>query len=226
VASSLYHYRVHSTNAAGIETISGDLTFTTSGVPLPAPVISSVAAVSITTNGATVTWITNQASNSRVEYGPTTAYGSSSALNANNVTAHSQVLSGLLPLTVYHYRIHSTNATGSEAVSGDFTFTTLVQPPVVAPVISSVAAMSITSSGTTIKWITDQSSTTQVQYGTTTSYGHTTTLNNSLLKSHAQGLSGLSSSTLYHYRVVSKNASGIQAISGDFTFTTARRFGR
>ena len=207
-----------------METISGDLTFTTSAVPLPVPIISSVAAVSITANGATVTWTTDQASNSRVEYGTSTAYGSSSALNANNVTAHSQVLSGLLPLTVYHYRVRSINATGSEAISGDFTFTTLAQPPVAAPVISNVAANSITSSGATIKWSTDQPSTTQVQYGTSASYGHTTTVNSTLVKSHAQSLSGLSSSTVYHYRVISKNASGLAAISGDFTFTTARRF--
>ena len=224
VASTLYHYRVHSTNAAGIEAISGDLTFTTSAVPLPAPIISSVVAVSITTYAATVTWTTDQTSNSRVEYGTSTAYGSSSALNANSVTAHSQVLSGLLPLTVYHYCVHSTNAAGNEAISGDFTFTTLAQPPAAAPVISNVAATSITSSGATIKWSTDQSSTTQVQYGTTTSYGHTTTVNNTLVKSHTQILSGLSSSTVYHYRVISKNASGLATISGDFTFTTTRRF--
>ena len=103
-------------------------------------------------------------------------------------------------------------------------FTTLTQPPVAAPVISNVAANSITSSGATIKWSTDQPSTTQVQYGTTTSYGHTTTVNNTLVNSHAQSLSGLSSSTIYHYRVISKNASGLAAISGDFTFTTTRRF--
>jgi hypothetical protein len=90
-------------------------------------------------------------------------------------------------------------------------------------VISNVTATSITSSGATIKWATDQASTSQIQYGTTTSYGHTT-LNNTLVKSHSQGLSSLSSGTLYHYRVLSKNSSGVQAISGDFTFTTARRF--
>jgi hypothetical protein len=223
VASTLYHYRVHSTNAAGNESISGDLTFTTSPVPLPAPVISNVAAGSITTSGATVTWTTDQTSTSSIDYGTTTTYGKSTAANANPVTAHSQVLTGLLPSTLYHYRVHSTNVTGSEAISGDFTFTTLAQTPVAAPVISNVTATSITSSGATIKWATDQASTSQIQYGTTTSYGHTT-LNNTLVKSHSQGLSSLSSGTLYHYRVLSKNSSGVQAISGDFTFTTARRF--
>jgi len=223
VASTLYHYRVHSTNASGNETISGDLTFTTSGVPVPAPVISNVAASSITASAATVTWITDQASTSKVDYGTTTAYGNWTTLNTSLVSAHSQAIMGLSSSSLYHYRVHSINATGNESISGDYTFTTLVQITA-APVISNVAASSITSSGATIKWTTDQSSTTQVQYGTTTSYGHTTTLNSTLVKSHSQGLSGLSSATLYHYRVLSKNASGIQAMSGDFTFTTAKRF--
>jgi hypothetical protein len=38
---------------------------------------------------------------------------------------------------------------------------------------------------------------------------------------HSASLSGLASSTLYHYRVRSKDASGNLSVSADFTFTTA-----
>src|SRR5262249_35445303 len=72
-----------------------------------------------------ITWTTNENSNSQVEYGPTTAYGQSTALNPALVTAHSQGLSGLTPMTLYHYRVRSRDAAGNLAVSGDFTFTTL-----------------------------------------------------------------------------------------------------
>src|SRR5206468_4855016 len=54
----------------------------------------------------------------------------------------------------------------------------------------------------------------------TTSYGSSTTLNPSLVTSHSQALSGLASSTLYHYRVKSKDAAANLATSADFTFTT------
>ena len=60
-----------------------------------APVISNVAAGGITTTSATITWTTNENSDSQVEYGPTTAYGQLTTLNPALVTAHSQGLSGL-----------------------------------------------------------------------------------------------------------------------------------
>ncbi|HLJ15832.1 MAG TPA: fibronectin type III domain-containing protein [Bryobacteraceae bacterium] len=211
--ATLYHYRVYSTNATGGQTISGDSTFTTA---TPPPVITNVAAGSITASGATITWTTDEASSSQVAYGATAAYGSTTALNTSNVTGHSQVLSGLQPSTLYHYRVYSTNASGAQTISGDFTFSTIPPPPV----ISAASAVSITSNGANIAWITDQPSTSQVAYGTSTAYGNLTALNSTNVTAHSQPLSGLSASTLYHYRVYSTNASGEQTVSGDFTFMT------
>jgi hypothetical protein len=218
-AATTYHYRVHSANANGAETVSGDLTFTTASNSAPAPTISAVSATSITASGAIITWTTDQAATSRVEYGVTSAYGSQTLLNSNLVTAHSQSLSGLAAAMTYHYRVHSANASGAETVSGDLTFTTAPNSAL-APTISAVTANSITSSGATITWKTDQPATTQVEFGRTTAYGSLTTLKTSLVNNHSQMVSGLSPSTVYHYRVRSKNASGLQTISGDFTFTT------
>jgi hypothetical protein len=42
-----------------------------------------------------------------------------------------------------------------------------------------------------------------------------------MVTTHSVALSGLTGSTLYHYRVKSKDTSGNLATSGDFTFTTA-----
>jgi hypothetical protein len=215
LTATVYHYRVHSTNAAGAQGISGDFMLTT--LAAPAPVISNVVAGSITSSGATITWNTDQASNSQVEYGTTTAYGSMTTLNQTLVTSHSQALTGLLATTTYHYRIHTTNASGTQGISGDFTFTTLAAS---APVISNVVAGSVTSNGATITWSTDQASNSQVEYGTTTAYGSMTSLNPTLVTSHSQALTGFLAGTVYHYRVHSTNAAGLQGISGDFTFTT------
>lgn len=87
------------------------------------PVISNVQASGITASGATITWTTDEASNSVVEYGLTTSYGSS-ASNATNVTSHSISLSGLGGNTVYHYRVKSTDAAGNTATSEDHSFQT------------------------------------------------------------------------------------------------------
>ena len=185
--------------------------------PSAPPVISLVSAGSITTSGATITWTTDKSADSQVDYGTTTSYGSSTTLNTTPVTSHSQALTGLSNGTLYHYRVKSRDSLNNLTTSGDNTFTT----GDVAPVISAVTASAITVSGATITWTTDKASDSQVDYGTTTSYGSSTTLNTTLVTSHSQALSGLASSTLYHYRAKSKDSLGTLGTSGDNTFTTA-----
>src|SRR5204863_7801866 len=67
---------------------------------------------------------------------------------------------------------------------------------------------------------TNEASDSQVDYGSTIAYGSSSALNGSLVTSHAGALSGLSGSSVYHYRVRSRDAAGNLATSGDFTFTT------
>lgn len=95
------------------------------GSDATAPAISLVTASSITFSAATITWTTNEASDSQVIYGPTTAYGTTSPLNTNIVTSHTITLNGLTSGTLYHYRVRSRDAAGNQGLSGDFTFTTL-----------------------------------------------------------------------------------------------------
>lgn len=91
---------------------------------LAPPLISVVTISSITSSGTTVSWATDKGSVTQVEYGLTTAYGNATAMNASLVTAHSQVLSGLLADTLYHFRVKSRDQAGNLAVSADQTFTT------------------------------------------------------------------------------------------------------
>jgi len=182
----------------------------------PPPVISNVSASGITTTGATIGWSTDVPASSQVEYGITTAYGSSTALDSTLVTGHSVAVGGLTPAMQYHYRVKSAAPGTALAVSADLTFITATPPP---PVISSVAASTVTASTATITWTTDTASDTTVEYGTTTAYGASASTPG-LVTSHTQGLIGLSSSTLYHYRVKSKDAYGQVSASADATFTT------
>ena len=87
------------------------------------PVISNVQATGITASAATITWTTDEASNSVVEYGLTTSYGSTSS-NATNVTSHSIPLTGLSANTLYHYRVKSTDTASNTATSVDHSFQT------------------------------------------------------------------------------------------------------
>ncbi|MBI2558897.1 right-handed parallel beta-helix repeat-containing protein, partial [Candidatus Woesearchaeota archaeon] len=92
--------------------------------PTPTVTVSAIAASSITSSSATITWTTNENADTQVDYGTTTAYGLSTALNTALVTSHLQSLSGLNANTLYHYRVKSRDAAGNLAQSNDFTFTT------------------------------------------------------------------------------------------------------
>lgn len=102
-------------SAVTITVASGDTT---------APAISTVMVSGVTAGSGTVSWITDEASGSRVEYGPTAAYGFV-ASSAVLVTSHVQGLTGLSPSTLYHYRALSQDAAGNLAASDDSTFMTL-----------------------------------------------------------------------------------------------------
>ncbi len=88
------------------------------------------------------------------------------------------------------------------------------------PVLSAIASSNVSATKATIGWSTNEAATSQVEYGTMTAYGSTSALNTTLGQSHSVELSGLAPSTLYHYRVKSRDASGNLAVSTDRTVTT------
>ncbi|MBI5213916.1 MAG: carboxypeptidase regulatory-like domain-containing protein, partial [Nitrospirae bacterium] len=98
------------------------------------PVINNVTVSNITNNSATITWTTDQPSDSIVEYGITQAYGSS-VTDLTLTTNHSIVLTNLTPGTTYHFRVTSKNSYGFPSSSGDNTFTTIspIQITIISP---------------------------------------------------------------------------------------------
>lgn len=117
-------------DSAGNSATSASVTVTVSNVVADTtpPTISSVSASSITYNSAAITWTTNEASDSQVEYGLTTSYGSQTTLNTSIVTSHPVLLSSLSASTLYHYRVKSKDAAGNLATSPDYIFTTSSTP--------------------------------------------------------------------------------------------------
>ncbi len=91
-----------------------------------------------------------------------------------------------------------------------------------APIFSSLSA-SASASTSTITWTTDDSSSSLVVFGATTSYGSTTAEQDtsSRVTSHSVSLSDLSSCTLYYYKAQSINAALLTATSTNSSFTTS-----
>jgi hypothetical protein len=85
------------------------------------PVISNVQAA-VTGTSATITWNTNEASNSSVKYGLSRHYN----LNTSNnllVTSHKMTLKNLVAGKIYHYAVYAKGSNGKSKASSDLTFT-------------------------------------------------------------------------------------------------------
>lgn len=184
------------------------------------PFIFDVAVSNITDTTATIIWSTDEPATSQTEYGETSDYGSGAGLNYTLVTTHSVSLDELEPDTTYHFRVTSDDTNGNRAISEDNIFTTL--PDTTSPIISDVRISSINESNATVTWDTDESATSHVEYGETSAYGTVIALNEDLVISHSVNLSGLEPNTTYHIKVKSKDASGNEAVSADYTFSTTK----
>jgi hypothetical protein len=158
------------------------------------------------------------------EYGTTTSYGFSSAVQSQtgntyrNITAN---INGLRGNTTYHFRIVATNTAGTRR-GGDRTFTTLSTGP---PVVSTVSATSVESSSATLNGSLNPNgltTTVYFEYGTTTSYGFSTAQQSATGNTYrliTANINGLSAGTTYHFRIVATNSAGAR-VSTDRTFTT------
>ncbi len=191
-----------------------------SGPDTTPPTLSAIAASNLTTSGATIGWATDEVATSQVEYGLTAAYGAATTLDAALVINHSQALTGLTASTTYHYRVISRDAAGNQTTSRDNIFTTTASNPPPAPIISGLSAGNITTTTATVAWVTDVPADNQMEYGTTTSYGASTMLDQATLVTHSQTIRGLVTNTTYHYHVKSRGQNGVLATSGDAVFVT------
>ena len=132
-----------------------------------APTISTVTATNITSSSATITWTTNEAATSQVNYGLTTSYGSTTTLDPTLVTAHSVAITGLAPNTTYNYRVRSRDAAGNERVSVNSTFVTAAGADTVAPTVQAINRVGSTpTNATSVSWtVTFSESVTGVNAG-------------------------------------------------------------
>lgn len=95
----------------------------------------NVSVTGIDTRHAIISWNTNGDANSRVEFGTTIRYISFNT-NGTMTKNHAIYPNNLLPGTMYHYRVISSDLNGNRAVSADSTFTTTAIIPTVTPTVT------------------------------------------------------------------------------------------
>lgn len=187
--------------------------------PAPALAVANTETATVSTSTARVIWQTNKSADAQVQYGTTNAYGMFSPVGAASFS-HSVLLSGLTPNTQYHYRAIS-KTSDETAYSPAETFTTLaVQAAPTPPVISNVVIGSVSTSTATISWTTSKPATSDIQYGTTTSYAFSLGKEAAFKTSHSRIISNLKPSMLYNFRIRVTDSSGNAALGKNRTFTT------
>ncbi len=96
------------------------------------PVISQLTTSVLSTTGNYITWKTDEAASTIVDYGLTDSYGTT-LTNELVLTNHRQEIAGLTPGQTYHYRITATDSSGNSTYYvGSFT-AGLVGPTVSTP---------------------------------------------------------------------------------------------
>lgn len=203
------------------------VSYTTSSTS-PAPTVTTGTASSVTTTGATLSATANDNGTDttcRFDYGTTTSYGSQTAIQTiaagSGATSVSAVLTGLIAGTPYSYRLECTNA-GGTTLGSNVTFTTATA----APSVSTGLAASVNATTTTVSGTmgSDGAATTcRFDYGTTTTYGTQTAIQNFPATVNTMtvlaNLSGLTASTLYNFTLECTNVNGT-VMGANATFST------
>lgn len=225
-ADTVYHLKITARDARGNTAISIDQSFKTAISGDIKPTLSAIKVTDIGSSSAKVTWTTDGASTSKVNYGPNDSYGSSARADGN-VVAHAVVLSGLKPNTVYHYQVVS-EASGNISLSSDGTFKTLSEPA--KPVISDIAVSNLTSTSAKISWVTDVPTSGQITYhknGGVLALGlkaaDQSESMKELSKEHSVTLSDLSPASSYSFTIGATDANGNVSASGEQTLYTLSR---
>jgi hypothetical protein len=185
------------------------------------PVITDVANSTPTADSVTITWTTDEASDSLVKYGTVSGTYTDSTPDTTMTTSHSIVLSGLSVGTTYYFVVNSTDASDNSAESTEHSFTTSSTADTTPPVITDVANGTPTADSVTITWTTDENSGSLVKYGTVSGTYTDSTPDTTMTTAHSVGLSGLTPETTYYFVVNSTDASGNSAQSTEYSFTTA-----
>jgi len=197
------------------------------GLDEAAPVISAVSTSTPYSTQITISWDTDELSDSKIEYSTTPgSFGAFSEYvdtfrdDAGNLGRHQVILSGLTPNQTYYLRISSTDSLGNEGLDDNGGNGYVITTPA-GPVISGldIQASDIKNNQVTIRWNTDISAGTKVTYSINPTFSTSDSFIGSDTDTHAAVVTGLSGGTKYYYFVESDNA--IENNSGsNYSFTT------
>lgn len=209
-ASTTYYFTAW-TEVGGVWYPGSVLSFAT----LPAaPAVTGVSPATGTTTGGTSVAIagTGFTGATAVRFGSTPA----TTFTVNSDTSITAISPATTTAGVVDVRVTTAGGTSATSTADRFTYTA---PSVLAPAISNIGVTVNGTSSATITWDTDLPATGFVSYGTSTSYGATTTTETTASTTHSATLTNLSEATTYHFQITESTVGG-SSTSADRTFVT------
>ncbi|MBY0275122.1 CehA/McbA family metallohydrolase [Candidatus Binatia bacterium] len=179
----------------------------------PVAIVNGPGTSSVTSCSATVSWYTTKPSDTRIDYGTTTTYGSV-LTDPTQVSSHLVTLAGLPSGTTIHYKV-----TSGGVSSPDVVFNTASSP---TPSITFGPEVSVIDATTAqVRWQTTVPTIGSIEYGLDGSYGAVQS-GATAQTVHLVTLTGLRPGATYHYRVgdAASACGGGTGSSGDATFRT------
>jgi len=227
IPNSLYHYSVVGTNSIGTS-YGVDSIFNT---PAVLPLAQTLEATVIDSDSALIQGrvkAMNATTTVTFEFGLTTTYGIilnaiPDSVNGMSYYVVTAKLKGLLPNTMYHYRIVATNKAGTIYGKDSFFLSKVLPPIAITETATNIGYDSATLQGN----VNANNDTTDVyfEYGTSKKYSTLVKANPKILTDHTLNwvnyrILGLIPNSHYHYRVIAINHNTDTTSGADSTFIT------
>ncbi len=223
--SKVYYFRIRSQDNAGqVSAFSSVVNLTPTGRFTSPPKLLDGPTVIAKSFSAAMTWTTDRASSSFVEYGIDKdkigkENGGDTVGQLDQVTSHAVALKGLEPETIYYYRVVWVDQDGNRGQSDLLSFTTGLRPK-----ISDVKIANITLTSADISWISTTVASSTINFGTTRTFGQSLSdVSGSQTTKHTLRLDNLSDATTYYFVITGKDVDENSLTSDEYSFTTLTR---
>jgi hypothetical protein len=222
--SQLYYWRMNATNAGGTSSWSAAHSFTSIATAPSAPTLVSPA------NGGTGVpllaafgWSNPTGSTSCALQVSTDPSFATTVVNLTGLTGTSYMLA--TPLaggTVYYWRMNATNAGGTGAWSGSWSFTTFLAIPAAPVLVSPLNGTTGIAFNPVLQWNGSSGATTyNLQLATDAGFGTIVVNDVGIAATSRVPGTSLTTGTPYFWRVSATNSAGTSAWSSVWTFTMA-----
>ncbi|MBP7653540.1 right-handed parallel beta-helix repeat-containing protein [Candidatus Dependentiae bacterium] len=214
-AGTTYYYRIRAYNTGGTSSNSGSQNLLTLPAASTAAAANSITTTSFSANWGSVTSATSYRLDVSIASDFSSFVTGYNNLDVGNVTTYS--VTGLTAGTTYYYRVRAINTTGTGSNSNTVTTYTLPSPPTAA------AATNINTGSLTANWGTTTGATGyRLDFSTDAGFGSFVGSYNNLDVGNVTtySVTGLTTYTVYYYRVRAYNSSGTGANSNIISDTT------